>query len=299
MEYPQYDYAVIGGDMRQVYLVEELAHHQNRVIYYALISTPDESRCSGTSVITSASSLDEVIGSSRCIICPIPFSKNGIHLNQNILDESLSLTSILTLLTSEHSVFAGCIAKDVEDTIREKGVSVFELMEDQSLVLYNTLATAEGAICEAIKLSPVNLHQSRCAVLGYGKCGRTLVQYLKGLSCYVSACTDHPKEKAFASTVADRAVTLNEFGKEAEAFDFVFNTIPAKILTEDILQRMKPSVTIIDIASAPGGVDYAEAKRLRLTAALCPGLPGKYAPSSSAKALKKAIETALLYHEEV
>lgn len=293
MEYPQYDYAVIGGDMRQVYLAEELAGHQNRVIYYALINIPDESRYFDTSVMTSASSLEEAIGSSRCIIGPIPFSRNGIHLNQNILDVSLSIDSICALLTSEHILFAGCIAKNVENRLMEKGVSVFDFMKDQRLALYNTVATAEGAICEAIQRSSINLHQSRCAVLGYGKCGRTLVQYLKGVSCYVWACSNQTEECAFASTAADRAVTLNEFYEAAGAFDFVFNTIPAKILTAEVLQRMKPTVTIIDIASAPGGVDFAEAKRLEMTAALCPGLPGKYAPSSSAKALRKAVETAM------
>ena len=78
MEYPQYDYAVIGGDMRQVYLAEELAHHQNRVCCYALMAAPDERRCSDASVVNAVSDLREACTGSRCVIGPIPLSKTGV-----------------------------------------------------------------------------------------------------------------------------------------------------------------------------------------------------------------------------
>ena len=289
MEYPQYDYAVIGGDMRQVYLAEELAHHQNRVIYYALMAAPDERRCSDASYVAPAASLEEALSSSNCIICPIPFSKNGV--NQNVLDKDISLSSLSELLRAGQSFFAGCISGEFENAALDTGVSVHDFMKDEALAVYNTIATAEGAVCEAIQRSSQNLHRSQCAVLGYGKCGSTLVSYLRGMFCYVYACSDQPKERALAGTVTDKTGSLEEFAACAGEFDFVFNTIPAKVLTAEILNTMKSSVTIIDIASAPGGVDYAEARHLGLNAVLCPGLPGKYAPSSSAKAVKRVIES--------
>jgi dipicolinate synthase subunit A len=49
-------------------------------------------------------------------------------------------------------------------------------------------------------------------------------------------------------------------------------------------------VTIIDIASAPGGVDFSAAQKMGISAFLCSGLPGKYAPASSASAIQKIIE---------
>lgn len=291
MEYPHYDYAVIGGDMRQVYLAEELAHHQNRIIHYALMVMPDERRCSDASLVVAASSLKEAVNSSTRIICPIPLSKNGVHLNQNVLEEDLLIDSLLDSLKTGQSFFAGCISEKFETNAMENGIAVYDLMKNEELALYNTLATAEGAICEAILRSPQNLHHSQCAVLGYGKCGSTLVNYLKGMFCYVCVCSSQDRELAMASTIADRSVKLTDLQKYAGEFDFVFNTIPAKILTAEILNLMKASVTIIDISSAPGGVDYAESRHLNINATLCPGLPGKYAPASSAKAVKATIES--------
>ena len=47
----------------------------------------------------------------------------------------------------------------------------------------NTIATAEGAIAQAILRSPENLRGSICLVIGYGKCGRTLAGYLRNMFC--------------------------------------------------------------------------------------------------------------------
>ena len=163
MEYPQYDYAVIGGDMRQVYLTEQLSQ-ESRVTHYGLANVPDIHRCNDFLPIE-ASSLDEAVGSSRCIVCPIPFSKNGIHLNQNILKENIPITTLLDNLKPGQLFFGGCIPDDFKRTATEKNIFIYDLMEDFALATYNTLATAEGAICEAIIRSPLNLHQSQCAVL--------------------------------------------------------------------------------------------------------------------------------------
>lgn len=285
----QYDYSVIGGDIRQVYLVEELAQHTNRICCYALCSSPNERHCSSVSVYEAAS-LTESCSASPCIVCPIPFSRNGPFLNQSAFDENLSIYQLLSNLRPGQSFFAGCIPDDFKATAEEIGVHVFDLMSDPSLSLFNTIATAEGAICEAIKRSPINLHQSSCAILGYGRCGRTLSHYLKGMFCNIYVASIQAEECAQAALIADKTGTLQNFGSCVGEFDFIFNTIPSMVVPSRLLEKMKSSVTIIDIASAPGGVDFTAARELEISAVLCPGLPGKYAPVSSAKAVKETIE---------
>lgn len=285
----QYDYSVIGGDIRQVYLVEELAQHTNRICCYALCSSPNERHCSSVSVCEAAS-LTESCSASPCIVCPIPFSRNGLFLNQSAFDENLSIYQLLSNLRPGQSFFAGCIPDDFKATAEEIGVHVFDLMSDPSLSLFNTIATAEGAICEAIKRSPINLHQSSCAILGYGRCGRTLSHYLKGMFCNIYVASIQAEECAQAALIADKTGTLQDFESYVDEFDFIFNTIPSMVVPSRLLEKMKSSVTIIDIASAPGGVDFNAARELGISAVLCPGLPGKYAPVSSARAVKETIE---------
>lgn len=292
MKEPQYCYAVIGGDMRQVYLAAELAHQQNHVCHYALMTEPAP-YCHCSRYSTAAASLEEACTNSRCIVCPIPLSKNGCHLNENTLDNPVSPDILLSLLHSGQYFFAGCIPHDFLKKAAQKGLHICDLMQEDSLAVYNTIATAEGAICEAISKSAQNLHQSRCAVLGYGKCGHTLTQYLSRMFCHVYVYSNEETERVQAGMIAEHTGNLKNFEERAETFDFIFNTIPAPVVTSRILSRLKNTVTVIDIASVPGGVDYTEAKRLGINASLCPGLPGKYAPSSSAKAISSSIEAFL------
>lgn len=290
MKYPHYDYAIIGGDMRQVYLAQELAHSQNRIGHYALCATPDERHCQNDAILIKTDSLSKLCDNSSCIICPIPFTKNKVFLNQCRYDENFSINTLLSNLKAGQSFFAGCIPKGFKDAAMQKGVHVFDFMDELSLAYYNSIATAEGAICEAIRHSSINLHHSSCAVLGYGKCGHTIAHCLKGMFCHVSVFSIKKEERSQAFTFVDNTGNLKDFETSAGKFDFIFNTIPSQILTSQQLIKMKPSVIIIDIASAPGGVDYEAAKKLEICAILCPGLPGKYAPSSSAKVIKSIIE---------
>lgn len=279
-----YDLAVIGGDMRQVYLAGEFAQDGKRVCHYAL--------CQETECGHRADSLSQACDLAPSIICPIPLSKNG-NISQSASSQALPIEQLLSYLKTGQSFFAGCIPDGFKKEAMARGVRVYDLMEDTQLAFFNTLATAEGAICEAIKRSPINLHGSLCAVLGYGKCGCTLASYLKGMFCRVHVFSEQSEERARASLVADGTGDLSAFKENAGGYDFVFNTIPARVVDDEISRKMKPSVTIIDIASAPGGVDLAAAKRAGLNAVSCPGLPGKYAPSSSAGAIKEVIENIL------
>ena len=45
-------------------------------------------------------------------------------------------------------------------------------MEMEEIALENAIATAEGAICLAIRESPFNLHLSRCLILATGAAAR-------------------------------------------------------------------------------------------------------------------------------
>lgn len=292
MKHKCYDYAVIGGDMRQVYLVGELSLDASPLCHYALCSNPAELlRLDSASV--NAASLEEACSTSWCIICPIPLSRDGHSLNQSGSSEAILLEQLLSCLEPGQSFFAGSIPKAFQAAAEKKGIQVYDLMEDTGLAYFNTLATAEGAIAEAIRLSPLNLHKSTCLVLGYGKCGTTLVHYLRGLFCHISVAANQEEELAKASLAADNTVTLPELKESIPYADFIFNTIPALVLTADLLALMKPSVTIIDIASAPGGTDYKAAERMGISAHLSLGLPGKYAPASSACAIKTTIKATL------
>ena len=71
--------------------------------------------------------------------------------------------------------------------------------------------------------------------------------------------------------------------------DLIFNTVPFQILDKSTLILLNRNTLIIDLASAPGGVDYDIAKKLGIKAILASALPGKVAPNTAAEYLENFV----------
>ena len=98
---------------------------------------------------------------------------------------------------------------------------------------------------------------------------------------------------AAAAVAADGIVSDAELAAVIEKADFIFNTVPEMVLTKERMSCAGERTWILDLASAPGGVDHRAAEELGVNAVLLPGLPGRYAPYSSAEILADLIESRI------
>ncbi len=271
-----YDFAVIGGDLRQVYMAEDLVSRGFSVLLYGL------ENLSTTAGIEHAKSLAQAIDSSKVILTPIPFTKNGIHILS--LDSKPDLTPeiLCSHLKKGHKLYGGCFTDSIKEFCEFNQIYYNDFMEEEAVTLFNTIATAEGTIAEAILNSGGNLHGSNCLILGYGRCAKTLGEKLKGLCEHIDIAARSPLALSQAKTSSFGAIALSAISDYISQYDYIFNTIPSMVLDRELLEQTKNEVVIIDIASAPGGVDFAAAKELTRNARLSLGLPGKYAPKASA-----------------
>lgn len=266
--------------MRQVYTARILEKKGYRVKGYAL--------CCGEHP-ASPGDLREVVGSARRVIAPVPLSADKVYMNQRSGNPPVLLSELLDSLTEEQELFAGCIPEDFFDAAGKKGIRAVDLMEQEEVAVYNTIATAEGAVAEAIIKYPGNLCGSRCMVLGYGRCGQTLAMLLKGMGCQVHVCEKVPAKAARAAVHTDAAFGPEELEEFLPEPDLIFNTVPVPVLNRKRLSRIKSSACILDLASAPGGTDFEAAEELGISAWLLPGLPGRYAPAASAEGIVRFI----------
>jgi len=283
MELFKFDFAFIGGDMRQVYMVNDLLQRKYTVIAHGLEDPLLDIQCK------SSPSIQEAMSSSQIIITPIPVSKDGKNIVSLQPHVDLTIDHLCRLLNPNHKLFGGVLPLDLKNRCDSLGIYYQDLMKQEEITLYNTIATAEGTIAEAILGSTTNLHSSSCLILGFGRCARTLAEKLKGLCGSVTIAARSPIALSAAYAASYRTVNLSCLEEEIYEFDFIFNTIPALVLSKELLVKTNPNVLIIDIASAPGGVDFTYAKEIKRNAKLCLGLPGKYAPKSSALALNQHI----------
>ena len=68
------------------------------------------------------------------------------------------------------------------------------------------------------------------------------------------------KEAARADIRADQVIRPGELAMALQESDFIFNTIPAMVLPKALLGYVRRDALILDMASAPGGVDYEACK---------------------------------------
>ncbi|NYB75014.1 dipicolinate synthase subunit DpsA [Sedimentibacter hydroxybenzoicus DSM 7310] len=269
----------IGGDLRQTYLANLLYENGFNVITYRLINSKEFN-------LNTTDDISYAMNFSKLIITPIPFSKDKKHITDHIQNENkLTFEEFLLHLKSTHCLIGGNIIKEAIEICNKNNIPYLDLMKVEEIAMFNAIATAEGAIAEAVTKSLGNLHGSRGLVLGYGKTGKVIASKLNALNVDVTVGARSKIALTEAFVNGCDILELDELKSKISKFDYIFNTIPFIVLTKELLSTLSPKITIIDIASLPGGIDYAAAKELNINAHLCLGIPGKYAPLASAEIL--------------
>ncbi len=280
------DIGIFGGDQRQVYMASALLKKGYRIFTYRIAEPIKHDNC------IPLHSLKELFDKCSTLIGPIPLTRDLVSAASASTQE-LTASNLAHLLTKDHFLIGGIIPSALTGICTNKGIPYYDLMKNEKITILNAIATAEGTIMEAIQYSNRNLHGSNCLVLGYGRCAKVLALKLKGMDAKVTIAARSEEALAYAQATGLEAISLSDMQPLLSHYDFIFNTIPALILNRDCLDHVRPEVTIIDIASAPGGVDYEYAMQKELKAKLCLGLPGKVAPKASADILVNEIVTLI------
>lgn len=279
---------VAGGDKRETILGKQLARWGAKVWYYG----PDEAY---PGLIPG---LPE-----KCDIIIIPLAgvnEQGFVYSART-ETPVSFTEMIHLLKNGAAVIGGNLPETWKKELQRRGCHYINAMQDDELAILNAIPTAEGAVLVAMQEGETTLNGSRTLVTGFGRCGLPLCRVLSGMGARVSVAARRPPALAMARALGFETVTFGELPGVIHLYDYVFNTVPAVIIDGPLLAKMKKDAVIIDIASAPGGVDFDMAKKLGIKAVLATGLPGKRAPVSAGLILAKVygrILTTLRKEEE-
>lgn len=276
---------IIGGDLRIVNLVNILAKDKNTIYLYGLEKSEE---LKDKNEIIFCNSLEEIIKNSDILIGPIPFSKDNIKINSPFSDKEITIKSLVQSLKDKIFI-AGSISQDIIELFINNNIKVIDVMQDEELVILNTIATAEGAIKEAISNTDIILHKSNVLILGFGRVAKTIADKFSGLSAKVTCSARKEKDLAWIETYGYDAININCLGNKLNKFDIIINTVPHMILGENELQYVKKDCLLMDVSSKPGGMDeeYINKNGLHMIWALA--LPGKVAPKTSANFIKNTI----------
>lgn len=278
--------SVIGGDLRQLTIAGMLAADGYDVIIYGFdrdIKTDDLAHADNLSA-----ALD-----SEIIILPVPVTFDNIKVNMPFSDEVLTLKSLTDGINPLSIVFGGRISRTLSSELESRGIMHRDYMKRDELAIRNAVPTAEGAIEIAISETPITLHGSKCLVMGYGKVGKVLARFLDGLGANTYVEARKYADLALIESHGCIPLTMKEAKTRINEFDVIFNTIPALVLTKDVLSGVNPNSLIIDLASKPGGVDFESARELGVKVIWALSLPGKVAPVTAGIIIKDTITNML------
>jgi len=274
---------MLGGDKRSLALAEMLLADGMDIIVYGF----DEGRVDAK--LTRADTLAEAIAASPIIIGPLPFTNRDNQLSTPLYTGEIDLKDIFQVMNKNQILLGGHILNEVKQLASDHQIRMHDYFKREELQVLNAIPTAEGAIQIAMEKMETTIHGSDVMVLGFGRIGKTLAKMLAGIGANVHVVARKHEDIAWIQSLNMNPVYLSHIDENLSEMDLIINTVPAILLDEVKLTKIKSDCLIIDLASSPGGVDFRVAEKFGLATVWALGLPGIVAPKSAAQCMKETI----------
>ena len=272
----KFQFCLVGGDRRQLYLANQLAADGHTVYTAALSDSADLS----------------AIEWGDCIILPMPPTDSAGFLHAPMLSEKVSMDEVLAIFRPEQYIFAGKVSRGLHAQAAARRLVIHDYLLREELAISNAVPTAEGALQLAMEALPTTIHRSRVLIVGFGRVGQCTATRFKALGAKITVAARRVGQLALAESMGCIPLPLHLMGHEEKQWDLVINTVPVPILGSSQLSVAGRPI-LLELASPPGGFDmeWVEASGLRHIPA--PGLPGKVAPATAASAIRTTLYAML------
>ena len=284
-------FAVLGGDRRSALLAEQLLRDGHRVRSFALekAALPKE--------VPRDSCLQAAVYGADCVILPVPAEAGGV-LNAPLSDAALPMEELIGALWPGQLLCGGKFSDESCRAALRGKLRVEDLLRRPDFPVGNAALTAEGALGLLISNGDRALFQSRVLVTGFGRIARLLLPRLLALGAAVTVAARSAVDRAMVRALGGAGLDFSQLEAVIGDFDFIVNTVPARVLSDAALCCVSPGALLLELASPPGGFDRTLAENIGLQVLAAPGLPGKCAPYAAARLMKEAVYAALAEQED-
>lgn len=222
-----------------------------------------------------------------CLLLPLPLAAAEIPLEP-----------LLRAAAPGTLVLGGMVPVQAAGIARQAGIELVDYLTRPEFAVYNAIPTAEGCIGILMQQRTRTLWGAKILLLGFGAVGQAVAVRLAALGAHVTVAARRPAQRALAESGGMCAMPLEELAPAAPAFDTVVNTVPAPVLTRQVLAQLRVGSVIVDLASRPGGTDFAAAAQLGHRAIHALSLPAVCAPETAGEAVARTVQMILREREE-
>ncbi len=279
------DIVIIGGDKRQKYLKEYLCEKGYDIYSYGLFDWDDDT-----------DKLKSAIGEDTVIILPLPATRNDKTIVMPFSKREISIDRLLSFLGKDNLVFGGIIKGELLSRLRETEIPFIDYY-DTEFIEKNAVLTAFGTLKILLEHIDFALPLGKYAVTGFGRVARETTALLTALSCDVTVFARNTSQREDAMIKGCKAEHLRELPYLSHKFDILINTVPTEVIDENTIKNMNKNCKIIELASAPYGLDFDTARKHSIDVVKAFGLPGKYTPKTAGEIIGKKIEGYLQKEE--
>lgn len=269
----------IGGDARMEYAARRLAltHEVSRIE-------------------------DGAAGVFDVLVLPLPLTKDGKTItsangfpkfgNHQTSVTFEELGELMGGFADEHTlVLAGGECSALNNICARFGGAPVNYFALETLTLQNAALTAEAALCLLSQSGDGALLNSDVLVLGSGRIAVFLGERLRACGSRVTFAARSADKRALLRLNGYEAFSLEELRERLCEFDYVANTIPAALFTEETFSAMRCGAVFMELATLPE--QKALAERFGIKYIFAGGLPGRYSPKAAGEFIAEAVEEAI------
>lgn len=282
--------AVIGGDARYLELIRKLEQ-----LPHATVVLVGYDKLEPGFIGSKQYDLHEIQPKELdIVILPITGTDDEGNIEAIFSNQPIQLKeSWFKQLRKQTLVFTGISNSYLDEVASNSHVELIPLLGRDDVAIYNSIPTAEGAIMMAIEHTDYTIHSSKVIVAGFGRVGHTVANKFSALGAEVSVVTKSLRELARITEMRLNGIPLEAFSECVDDCDLLINTIPADVITQEVIEKLPAHTVIIDLASKPGGTDFEFAKKRGIKAILAKSLPGVVAPKTAGEILAQVIKQVL------
>ena len=181
------------------------------------------------------------------LLLPIPsFDDQGFLIGGEDLQQ------LLSQLPEDITVIGGKLEHPLLS-----GYKKIDLLNDHHYLTKNAKITASCAVALAMEQLDGVIADYPCLVIGWGRIGKSLVRFLRGLDVKVTVCARKEGDRAILRALGYESEDVSRI--DPKNYGIIFNTAPQMVLPETPAGILK-----IDLASVPGlgGRDVIRARQL-------------------------------------
>ncbi len=272
-------FCIIGGDKRQIYLGNSMIKDGKNVTFCCF------DKC--LEPVDDYSRLETAVSKSDCVILPVPLSRDGKNLFTPLGSRVIALDQDFCDIIGDKTIFTSN-SRLLLSTGNYEKERVYDYLDREELAVLNAVPTAEGAVEIAMRNYKKTINASNCLVTGYGRIGKVLSKMLAALGANVTVSARKLNDLTWIRLNGYNPIHTEEISP-GSCFDLIFNTVPSMIFDENTLRKTSQNTLLIDLASAPGGVDAEAAERLGIKVISALSLPGKVAPETAGEIIKNTV----------